>query len=165
MKPDVRFQQKPKSFWASVRTLSQHIGYSRKNSILTPTPSQMAKAFNELGLNATKLIAGGKPTTLANDLEKYFQHRAETLMRHIEPRLMDAARAKKVFQDMKAELQPTRKAPMNKQKGEKKAEAFLTGIINPSVETRAFAIHRPGIHGCGVPLSLLRFGVRGTGSA
>lgn len=137
MRPDARFQRKPKAFWASVRTLSQHIGYSRGNRILTPTPDQMAAAFNELGLDAGKLVASAGPTVLASELAAYFEHRAQALVGHIEPRLMDAARAKVVFGKMRAELKPRCPLPMNKQKGEMRAEAFLTGIVNMTVEANS----------------------------
>jgi hypothetical protein len=39
---------------------------------------------------------------------------------------MDAERAKAEFERLNAELNPTCPLPMNKQKGEKKAHAFLT---------------------------------------
>jgi len=95
LKPNLKFSKKPKSFWASVRTLSQHLGYSKGNTIITPTPTQMAQAFEKLGLNATKLIADEKPTELALELANYFRHRAKILENHVEPKLMNKVRAKR----------------------------------------------------------------------
>lgn len=106
MTPDIRFLKKPKSFWASVRTLSQHIGYSKGNKILTPTSEQMAGAFNDLGLDSTKIIFEGKPTILARELEAYFKHRADKLVNDIEPRLMDKVRAKKYFKELFHKYKP-----------------------------------------------------------
>lgn len=95
----------------------------------------MATAFDELGLDASKLAQNGKPTELAVELVAYFAFRAKILVDYVRPRLMDAAEAKKLFDDTKAKLSPKCPVPMNKQKGEKKAEAFLTGIVNMVVES------------------------------
>jgi hypothetical protein len=47
---------------------------------------------------------------------------------------MDKERAAKEFQSMYEKLKPRCPIPMNKQKGDKKGEAYLTGIINMMVE-------------------------------
>jgi len=49
---------------------------------------------------------------------------------------MDAARAKETYEAIQRELKPIRVAPMNKQKGEKRAPAYLTGIVNMIIESR-----------------------------
>jgi hypothetical protein len=97
----------------------------------------MVRAFGELGLDKSKLEASGKPTELATSLIDYFSERARLLENTVEPRLMDAERASKLFKKLRNELKPTCPIPMNKQKGEKKAEAFLTGIINMLIEKHA----------------------------
>lgn len=137
MKPDPRFVGKPKTFWACVRSLSQHIGYSKKNSIIVPTAPMMAKAFAELNLDSDAIIKKGRRTSLAAELEQYFVYRAERLSHYIEPRLMNAAQAKALFKKTKKKLRPRCLLPMNKQKGEKKAEAFLTGLVNMLVEANS----------------------------
>jgi hypothetical protein len=137
LRPIERFLKKPKSFWASVRSLSQHIGYSAKDSIIVPTLPQMISAFVDLGLNESKLFADGLQTQLATDLLDYFSQRAVLLMKHVEPRLMDADRARDLFRKHRNELNPQCPIPMNKQKGEKRAEAFLTGLVNMLIEKNA----------------------------
>lgn len=137
MRPLERFQAKPKSFWACVRSLSQHHGYSKRGVILTPDPHQMASAFRDLGLDDASLVSAGAPTPLACELEAYFRARAEVLTQFVEPRLMDAARARQVFEEHRGRLCPTCPLPMNKQKGEKRAEAFLTGLVNMIVQQNA----------------------------
>lgn len=136
MRADPRFGQQPKSFWACVRSLSQHIGYSKKGLVLVPTPEQMAKAFDELGLNPLALVEEGVPTALAELLTSYYSYRADVLMNYVEPRLMSAAQAKTLFEEYRQALCPTCPIPMNKQKGEKKAEAYLTGLVNMIVQSR-----------------------------
>lgn len=125
-----QFQNRDKSFWASVRSLSQHIGYSKKGHILTPTVREMAKAFGQLDLNASALVQGDAPTELGAALQAYFVARADILMSYVEPRLMTAAQAKTLFDHHRARLNPTCPIPMNKQKGAMKAEAYLTALVN-----------------------------------
>ena len=97
--------------------------------------AEMASAFKDLGLDPAKIQnIDGTATDFANTLHQYFEYRAAILNDHVEPRLMDAERAGRVFHDLKAQLNPQCPIPMNKQKGDKKAEAYLTGIINMLVE-------------------------------
>ena len=137
MKPIGRFLRKPKSFWASVRSLSQQVGYSKGQNIIIPTPAQMAVAFLKLGLDETKMIDNEKPTPLAVELHEYFVERARCLQDIAEPNLMSAAQAKAEFDKQFAKLSPKCPIPMNKQKGDKKAEAFLTGLVNMMIESNA----------------------------
>jgi hypothetical protein len=137
MKPDPRFIKQPKTFWACVRSLSQHIGYSKKNSIIVPSARMMADAFADLNLDPTKIIRHGKATALATQLEEYFSLRAERLVEHIEPHLLLESEAKKLFKAAKREWAPKCPLPMNKQKGNMKAEAYLTCLVNILVEAHS----------------------------
>lgn len=137
MKPTDRFLRKPRSFWASVRSLSQHIGYSKGETIIVPTVDMMAKAFCELGLNVEKIILNGNATSLALDLIDYFEHRYIALTNVAKPNLMSAIQAKELFTNMHKKLSPKSPIPMNKQKGEKRAEAYLTAIVNMIIEEHA----------------------------
>ena len=134
MRPIERFLRKPKSFWASVRSLSQKIGYSKEDTIIVPSVQRMATAFDDLGLDPSRIMVGDKPTPLANELVDYFTERSRVLVNHVEPRLMDVAEAKALFEQLRRELNPTCPIPMNKQKGDKRAEAYLTGMVNMMVE-------------------------------
>jgi len=137
MKPEQRFQRQPKSFWATVRSLSEKIGYSRNGVIIVPTPEMIVQAFYDLDLNPDNIIKDKKPTALCLLLIQYFSYRSDILMTHVEPHLMNARRAKLVFEQLKESLKPKCPLPMNKQKGEKKAEAYLTCIINMIVEAHS----------------------------
>jgi hypothetical protein len=136
MRPDKRFLKQPKSFWATIRSLSEKVGYSKRGKIIIPTPEEMDQAFIDLELDSTNILIRGNTTQLCDTLVDYFKYRSDILQNHVEPRLMDAERAKSVFDDLKKKLQPSCPLPMNKQKGEKKAEAFLTCIVNMIVESR-----------------------------
>ena len=94
MRPIGRFLRKPKSFWASVRSLSQKIGYSKEDTIIIPSVQRMATAFDDLGLDPARIMVGDEPTQLANELSDYFTERARVLVNHVEPRLMDVEEAR-----------------------------------------------------------------------
>jgi len=134
MRPDPRFLKKSKTFWACVRSLSQHIGYSKKDSIIVPSVKMMADAFSDLNLDPSKIILNGQPTALATQLHEYFLFRANGIVKNIMPNLMNANEARKLFKKIKAECAPKCPLPMNKQKGTKKAEAYLTGLVNMLIE-------------------------------
>lgn len=140
MQPIPRFLNKPKSFWASVRTLSQKVGYSKKGKIVVPSLEQMVAAFDALGLDTTSLQSNGQPTAFALALLDYFSERARVLMSEVEPRLLNAEQAKALFEKTRGEFDHKCPIPMNKQKGEKRAEAYLTALVNMMVERHIGAL-------------------------
>jgi len=140
VKPDVRFQKMPKHFWANVRTISQHIGYTVRGAgeIKVPTIAEVIQALEALELNTKHVADGeGRPTDFGQLLVAYFQHRGKVLNSFVEPRLMDAKQARQEFENLRRKLRPQCPLPMNKQKGKKKAPAFLTGIANMLIEANA----------------------------
>jgi hypothetical protein len=100
--------------------------------------AEIAAALAEIGLN-TEHVAGatGKPTIFGKMLLAYFRHRAAVLNNFVEPRLMNGVEAKRLYGQMRAKLRPTCPMPMNKQSGDKKTPAYLTGIVNMIVEARS----------------------------
>lgn len=137
MIPDPRFLNQPRSFWAHVRTISQAVGYTVRGEkqIKVPSLQEIAAAFSLLRLRHDHLMdQEGKPTPLGQTLRDYFEFRAERLNRYVEPRLMDAGRAKKVFDGLRKKLNPRCAIPLNKQKGAKRAPAYLTGVVNMLIE-------------------------------
>lgn len=137
MKPDSQFLNQPKHFWANVRSISQHVGYTGRGTgqILVPDLSAIAKALTELGLSTGHVVDDtGKATTFGATLAEYFCHRADTLNRFVEPRLMNAEQAAAAFAKVKKGTKSNRAVTMNKQKGEKKKPAYLTGIVGMLIE-------------------------------
>lgn len=140
MKPNPKFEGLPKSFWAAVRSLSQHCGYTDRGtgSVRVPGVAEMEVAYRNLALQPTKLnTTNEKGEKLANQLLAYFVHRADALNDIICPLLMDAHQAKKEFERLKKVLKPKCPIPMNKQKGAMKAPAYLTAMINMLIEANA----------------------------
>ena len=78
MRPDKRFLKQPKSFWATIRSLSEKVGYSKRGKIIIPTPEEMDQAFIDLELDSTTLAQK------INDImeEKILLHPAEYLWIH-----------------------------------------------------------------------------------
>lgn len=137
MIPDPRFVNQPRSFWAYVRTIGQAVGYTVRGEkqIKVPSFDEIAAAFAELQLQHEHLFDGTRtPTPLGQALRDYFAFRAERLNEYVEPRLMDAERAREVFEEHRARLNPRCALPLNKQKGEKKAPAYFTGLVNMLIE-------------------------------
>jgi len=138
--PDRRFIQQPGHFWANVRTIGQAVGYSvrGKGLVKSPTQSEIRKAYAKLGLSTSHLFdEKGSPSQLGDTILDYFAHRANVLNKYVEPRLMDVDRACKTFSALRKKLRPNCPLPMNKQKREKKAHAYFTGIINMLIEANA----------------------------
>lgn len=137
---DPQFTGQPKLFWAHVRTISQQVGYSVKKKKLVHAPSleQMTQALISLGLNPRHIVDDSHiPTDLGQLLLAYFKHRANVLNSFVEPRLMYAAKAKRTFAEWNAKLSPSRRAPMNKQKGRKRRKAYFTAIVNMLIEANS----------------------------
>jgi len=140
MKPDPRFLKRPKHFWANVRTISQQLGYTerRTRQIKIPSLGEIAAALSVINLKTEHIVgSNGAPTPFGEALLAYFRYRADTLNSFVEPRLMDAENAKRLFEEIRARLKPKCPLPMNKQSGDKKAPAYLTGIVNMLVEANA----------------------------
>jgi hypothetical protein len=128
----------PKNFWAYVRTISQGCGYTERKTkaVKIPTIDAITDTFNKLGLDSSEILINGSLTEFGSKLLGYFEYRANILNDYVKPRLMDKNRAKQVFDKLHSELNPSCPLPMNKQKGEKKAHAFFTCIINMIIENK-----------------------------
>lgn len=127
------FQNQPKMFWAYVRTLSQHLGYTVRGQgqIKVPTFAELRTGLIELGLDPEKIVSDTNvPTSLGAELGKYFQYRAKVLNEIVKFQLMDAAKAEKLYYKLKKRAVHPSPSPMNKQKGDMAKPSYFTGIIN-----------------------------------
>lgn len=138
MKPDTRFLDQPKHFWANVRSISQIAGYTARGTgqILVPDLKLIVGSLLELDLSTSHVIdAKGVPTTLGTILVDYFAYRANVLNTFVEPRLMNAQEAAAAFRQVMKSTKSSRGVTMNKQKGSKKKPAYLTAIVERLIET------------------------------
>ena len=140
MKPEPLFLKQPKKFWAHIRTISQHIGYTARGTgqIRVPTLAEVVATMEELELKTSHIADDkAKPTPFGKLLIAYFDYRAKTLNEFVEPRLMNKDSVKTLFEEQKVKLRPRCPIPMNKQKGDKKAPSYFTAIINMLIEANA----------------------------
>lgn len=138
MKPDPQFLAQTKEFWANVRTISQEVGYTQRGqgTIKVPTLAEVRAALAALTLGSRHIASpADKLTPLGEALLAYFAFRARVLNDTVQRQLMDKADAEQEFNRLKRTLKPTCPLPLNKQKGEKRNYAFLTGIVNMLVES------------------------------
>jgi len=134
-----KFLNQPLDFWANVKLISQKVGYTERKTLLikVPTIEEIQLAYKDLGLDITQIFENDKLTAFGSLLIEYFNHRAIFLNDHVKPNLLDKDKAKELFEKLKIELNPTCPIPMNKQKGDKKAPSYFTGIINMLIEANS----------------------------
>lgn len=138
MKPDPRFLGQEKTLWANVRTISQEVGYTQlggTKAIKVPTVGEIRAKYRELQLSTDHLFAADRTATaLGQKLLDYFAFRADVLNNTVKANLMNKDSAGAEFERLKAANNPRCPLPMNKQKGDKKNYAYLTGMVNMLVE-------------------------------
>lgn len=102
----------------------------------------MIKAMLTLKLTHDHIFddSNRKPTEFGQTLRDYFSYRSEALYKTVKHQLMNVDEAKNLFDKLRKQLNPRCSIPMNKQTGDKKAEAFFTGIINMMVEANCQGI-------------------------
>lgn len=137
MRADERFIGLPKEFWANVRTISQELGYTNRSdkTILIPSIYRLREAFSSLSLSMDHIEDRfGKLTPFGKKLYEYFEFRSDVLNNVVRGNLMGKDEAEALFYEIKNNLNPQCPLPFNKQTGEKRNYAFLTGIVNMLVE-------------------------------
>jgi hypothetical protein len=137
LKADDRFLRQPPEFWANVRTISQEVGYTNRGTraIHIPTIEEIRHEFIQLGLTTNHIAdRSNAPTAFGKLLFAYFRFRAGVLNDTVRAQLMNKEAAEIEFEKLRKALRPSCPLPMNKQKGEKKNHAFLTGMVNMLIE-------------------------------
>ncbi len=141
MQPNEKFKNLDLEFWANVKLLNQRLGYAKRKSkenpnpgFIIPTKEQIFQVFKDENLNSSRILNGNEFTDFGILLIEYMEYRGKILTDHIEPNLMNKDQARNMFNKTRKKLRPTCPLPMNKQKGEKKDHAFLTGLVNMLVE-------------------------------
>jgi hypothetical protein len=140
MKPNSEFLNLPKNFWASVRLISQEVGYTEKSTSQIKIPSsdeiqsKLAKFEIDFSRLQSQKTANGN---FGQILQDYFVYHADIINTFVEPHLMNVTEARKAFKKFYKDLQPSCPIPMNKQKGKMKTPAYLTGLVNMLIEANA----------------------------
>ncbi len=142
MKANEKYVNKSAEFWANIKLINQKLGYVRRKSIkypeggfLIPTEKEIIAKFKDLGIAFSHLIKNGQFTEFGLEVIGYMEYRAEVLTSVVELNLMDQEEAKEMFYGLKEKYSPSCPLPFNKQTGEKKDHAYLTGIVNILIES------------------------------
>lgn len=141
MQASERFKNLDLEFWANIKLLNQRLGYTERKSKLNPNPGfviptkeKIQEVFISEGLNVTRLVVDNSLTNFGKLILEYMRFRGELLINYVEPNLMNKDQARELFNQNKSRLNPTCPLPLNKQSGEKKDYAFLTGLVNMLIE-------------------------------
>jgi hypothetical protein len=144
VRPEARFSGLPPEFWSHVRSLSAVLGYTIKSkkgtkklpvAVRVLTPDEIRAGMATLKLSSKHLVTpDGSVTEEGRRLIDYFQLRADLLNDRVQHLLMDASEAAALYREHFARLVPKCPQPLNKQKGDKKAPAFLTCLVNMLIE-------------------------------
>ena len=138
MKPNNIFKNQSLEFWANIKLLNQRLGYVLRQSprnpnggFIIPTEEQIKNVFIKENLNYSKILdQNDKFTEFGRLIVSYMEYRSILLIEIVHPNLMDKEEAKELFYSLKDRLNPQISLPLNKQTGEKKDFAYLTGIVN-----------------------------------
>jgi len=143
MKPDARFADRPRPFWAHVKLVSERLGYSQRTKSAQAVPPLRRYTIEDLvrclaadeGRTDHVLDAATRhPTALGQSIVDYLNFRADLLEQQVAPCLMNREQAAAEFEKLRAALNPKCALPMNKQKGDKRHYAYLTGMVNMLTE-------------------------------
>ncbi len=150
MRANKDFLGQDKIFWAHVRTISGLVGYTNRKAVKpnisadnesaqvkVPTYDEIKQAFEKIGLDSTHIQQNGLLTHFGKTLLDYFEYRATTLNSFVSSHLMTAIQARGIFEELKATHNAAFIAPKNKQSGDKKNDAYFTGIINLLIDANA----------------------------
>jgi len=113
------------------------VGYTSRatKGIHIPTLAEIRKEFKQLELSTAHIADDFDVVTSFGQLVlDYYKYRAHVLNTSVKGWLMKKADAELEFNKLKAQLNPKCPLPMNKQKGDKKNHAFLTGMVNMLIE-------------------------------
>lgn len=142
MQPNDKYKNLDLEFWANIKLLNQRLGYAERKTkenhnpgFVIPTVDQIRQVFETEDLNSEKLIHNDQLTSFGKLIREYMEYRGNILTNDIKPKLMNKDQANALFEQKRVELKPTCPLPMNKQKGEKRGHAFLTGLVNMLIDS------------------------------
>lgn len=130
MKPDLTFKNQDHSFWAIVKYASEQAGYTTRKTRKTVSALRI---LDTAQIKETLTERGIDPDSIAKEtyelVAAYIAHRANVLTEQVEPALMTRDEARVCFEEIRAKVTPKLAATMNRQKGEKRHEAYLSSMV------------------------------------
>jgi len=136
MKANEKFLGKGSEFWALAKYVSEQFGYSNRKSksnlyptVKWPSPDEIVKT-----LDAQKIARTGMKEDDYAVVSEYLKFRADTLNNEVQHMLMDRAQAKDEFDLIKDRVKPSLPIPWNRQRGDKRHEAYLAAMVGMLAE-------------------------------
>lgn len=129
MRANPDFLGKSPRFWAYAKFVSELLGYSvrKTGQLRTYEAPKVIDAMQSRGLKPDKAV-------LAEAIV-YLNWRTGHLNGHVANCFMTRDQAAEEFHKLKAELMPVRMSAMNKQKGDKRHPAYLSGMVSMIAES------------------------------
>lgn len=143
MEPTSRYLEQPRSFWSHVKLISEAVGYSdrRTKTLKRFSEGDIVGPLRDRSLDTSHVFDGKTLTKFGVDLLSYLNDRSHLLETFGRPNLMNREQARVEFERLQARLAPQCLLPMNKQKGDKRHYAYLTGIVNMLTEAALGGLH------------------------
>lgn len=119
------FSNKSNEFWSLIRLVSERMGYSKHNQIISYQYKETREMLNNLGIQINDIVL--------SEILTYFEFRKNCLNIFVSKQLMDVDKARTAFYRLKNYYDDNNficSLPLNKQKNEKRDYAYFTGIIN-----------------------------------
>ncbi|MHB8243328.1 MAG: DUF7687 domain-containing protein [Solirubrobacteraceae bacterium] len=131
MLPVPTYQSQPPEFWALVKLVSQLLGYSVRKTKTTPSRVATYKPDAIKSALADRHLDGTGSDAMIDLVASYSVERARLMEQDVRPNLMDREEAREAFETVCSQHNPpAHLISMNKQKGEKRHEAYLASIVS-----------------------------------
>jgi hypothetical protein len=142
MQPNKKYLNLSPEFWATIKLLSQKLGYTKKKGrkkgeapiINVPTIAEVLETYNVLNLNTNKLFYNEQVTDFGGLILEYFAYRADLLNNVIQHYFMTLEESKSLFEKLRYLHDYKVPLAFNKQKKGQKIPLFYTSIINFLIE-------------------------------
>lgn len=131
MEPSADFRNQTPEFWAVVKLASQLLGFSTKRTKTTPSRVKTYTADDLRDALRDRDLEPSGHGDVIEHVAKCSIERARLMEEIVRSNLMDRAEAERLFESVRDEGEfPDRLISMNKQKGDKRHEAYLASIVN-----------------------------------
>jgi hypothetical protein len=142
MKRNKKFLNQSPEFWATIKLLSQKLGYTKRKNrkkgelpvINVPTLEEVLFTYENLGLSTNKLFYNDKLTDLGASVFEYFEYRAKILNEEVQYKLMDTEESIALFDELRIKFDYKVPLSFNKQQRGEKIPLYFTSIINFLIE-------------------------------
>jgi hypothetical protein len=144
MVPNKKYTGQTDRFWATVKMVSEVVGYServkrgaKEKKMKLYTVDDVLSVHRKLDIPTDFCFTEKMfPRTITKEIVAYLNYRNTLIEKEIQHLLMDRAQAKKAFDAVQRKYQKSKiKIQMNKQKGKKRHPSYLVNLVNIFAES------------------------------